>query len=126
VAEINGGTAKNISLINADITQLSKEAKERISSVEKIVFKFLTVDRVARGERVYVPDLESTGILRAGATNKSSISNALRKAASSQVDTFEGILNFVSAVEKKFADRKTRMDTVLAHIKSFQERLTSG
>jgi hypothetical protein len=126
VAEINGGTAKNISLINADITRLSKEAKERISSVEKIVFKFLTVDRVARGERVYVPDLESTGILRAGATNKSSISNALRKAASSQVDTFEGILNYVSTVEKKFADRKTRMDAVLARIKSFQERLTSG
>jgi hypothetical protein len=126
MAEINGGTAKNISLINADITQLSKEAKERISSVEKIVFKFLTVDRVARGERVYVPDLESTGILRAGATNKISISNALRKAASSQIDTFEGILNFVSTVEKKFADRKTRMDAVLARIKSFQERLTSG
>jgi hypothetical protein len=125
-AEINGGTSKNISLINADVTRLSKEAKESLSSVEKIVFKFLTVDRVAKGERIYVSDLQSSGILRAEARNKSSISAALRKAAPSQVDTFEGILVFVSAVEKTFADRKTRLDSVLARIKSLRDRLTSG
>jgi hypothetical protein len=51
---------------------------------------------------------------------------ALRKAAPSQVDTFENIQNFISAVEKKFADRKTRLDAVMARIKSFRDRLTSG
>ena len=125
-ADIYGGTTKNISLINGDITQLSKEAKESIKSVEKIVLKFLTVDRIARGERVYISDLQSSGILKAETSNKSSIIIALRKAVSSQVDTFEGIQSFVSSVEKKFADRKTRMETVLARIKSLRERLTSG
>ena len=125
-ADIYGGTTKNISLINGDIIQLSKEAKESIKSVEKIVLKFLTVDRIARGERVYISDLQSSGILKAETSNKSSIIIALRKAVSSQVDTFEGIQSFVSSVEKKFADRKTRMETVLARIKSLRERLTSG
>lgn len=125
-AEIFGGTSKNISLINADITQLTKEAKESIASVQKIVFKFLTVDRVGRGERVYILDLQSSGILKAETPNKSSILIALRKAAPSQVDTFENIQNFISAVEKKFADRKTRLDAVMARIKSFRDRLTSG
>ena len=125
-ADIYGGTTKNISLINGDITQLSKEAKESIKSVEKIVLKFLTVDRIARGERVYISDLQSSGIIKAETSNKSSIIIALRKAISSQVDTFEGIQSFVSSVEKKFADRKTRMETVLARIKSLRERLTSG
>ena len=125
-AEINGGTSKNISLINADIAQLSKEAREKISSVEKIVFKFQTVDRITRGERVYSSDLLSSGILKAEAPNKSSIAAALRKAASSQVATFQGILDFVASVEKKFAERKTRMETVLERIKSLRERLTKG
>jgi uncharacterized repeat protein (TIGR02543 family) len=125
-AEINGGTSKNISLINADIAQLSKEAREKISSVEKIVFKFQTVDRITRGERVYSSDLLSSGILKAEAPNKSSIAAALRKAASSQVGTFQGILDFVASVEKKFAERKTRMETVLERIKSLRERLTKG
>jgi hypothetical protein len=124
-ADIYGGTTKNISLINADITRLSNEAKESIKSVEKIVFKFLTVDRVARGERVYISDLQSSGILKAESANKSSILIALRKAVSTQVDTFEGIQTFVATVERKFADRKTRLDAVLARIKSFRDRLTS-
>ena len=125
-AEIAGATTKNISLINTDIAQLSKEAKESIASVQKIVFKFLTVDRVGKGERVYISDLQSSGILKAETPNKSSILIALRKAVSSQVDTFEGIQTFVATVEKKFADRKSRMDAVLARIKSFRDRLTSG
>jgi hypothetical protein len=125
-AEINGGTSKNIPLINADITQLSKEAKESISSIQKIVFKFQTVDRVAKGERVYVSDLQSSGILKAETPNKSSILIALRKAPPFEVDTFENIQNFVSAIEKKFSDRNSRIDAVLARIKSFGERLISG
>lgn len=125
-ADISGGTSKNLTLINADIAQLSKEARENISSVQKVVFKFQTVDRISGGERVYSSDLLSSGILRAEAPNKSSIAAALRKAASSQVATFQGILDFVASMEKKFAERKSRMDTVLERIRSLRERLASG
>ncbi len=125
-ADISGGTSKNISLINTDIAELSKEARENISSVQKIVFKFQTIDRISGGERVYSSDLLASGILRAEALNKSSIAAALRKAVPSQVATFQGILDFVASVEKKFAERKTRMETVLERIRSLRERLTSG
>ena len=123
-AEIYGGTEKSISLINSDITQLSQSAKEQISSVEKVVFKFFTIDRIAKGEKVYISDLESVGIIKSDSKNKSSISVALRNAVSSQVNTFESIKDFVSSVEKKFADRKSALLAAHERIKSLLERLS--
>ena len=123
-AEIFGGTEKSISLINSDITQLSQSAKEQISSVEKVVFKFFTIDRIAKGEKVYISDLESVGIIKSDSKNKSSISVALRNAVSSQVNTFESIKDFVSSVEKKFADRKSALLAAHERIKSLLERLS--
>jgi uncharacterized repeat protein (TIGR02543 family) len=123
-AEIYGGTEKSISLINSDITQLSQSAKEQISSVEKVVFKFFTIDRIAKGEKVYISDLESVGIIKSDSKNKSTISVALRNAVSSQVNTFESIKDFVSSVEKKFADRKSALLAAHERIKSLLERLS--
>ena len=123
-AEIYGGTEKSISLINSDITQLSQSAKEQISSVEKVVFKFFTIDRIAKGEKVYISDLESVGIIKSDSKNKSSISVALRNAVSSQVNTFESIKDFVSSVEKTFADRKSALLAAHERIKSLLERLS--
>ena len=123
-AEIFGGTEKSISLINSDITQLSQSAKEQISSVEKVVFKFFTIDRIAKGEKVYISDLESVGIIKSDSKNKSSISVALRNAVSSQVNTFESIRDFVSSVEKTFADRKSALLAAHERIKSLLERLS--
>ena len=123
-AEIFGGTEKSISLINSDITQLSQSAKEQISSVEKVVFKFFTIDRIAKGEKVYISDLESVGIIKSDSKNKSSISVALRNAVSSQVNTFESIKDFVSSVEKTFADRKSALLAAHERIKSLLERLS--
>jgi uncharacterized repeat protein (TIGR02543 family) len=123
-AEIYGGTEKSISMINSDITQLSQSAKEQISSVEKVVFKFSTIDRIARGEKVYISDLESVGIIKSDSKNKSSISVALRNAVASQVNTFESIQNFVSSVEKKFADRKAALLAAHERIKALLARLS--
>ena len=64
-AEINGATEKTISPINLEITELTEAAKESISSVEKVVFKFLTVDRMAKGERVNYLDLQTIGLIKA-------------------------------------------------------------
>ncbi len=121
-AEINGATEKNISAINVDILKLSESTKEQISSVEKIVFKYLTIDRVARGERVNFRDLESLGLISAGSNHKSSITIALRKAASIQVDTFDKIEGFVNAVEKKFSDRKAALLAQIARIQALLGR----
>ncbi len=117
-AEINGATDKTISKINDEIFKLDDSDKTQISSVEKIVFKYLTIDRVARGERVYFRDLETVGLIRSDSKNKSSITIALRKATGVQVDTFEKIESFVAAVEKRFADRKTALAAQIARIKS--------
>ena len=121
-AEIIGATEKSISQINIEIKNLSEREKEVITSVEKIVFKFKTIDRVSRGERVFFRDLESIGLIRPDSKNKSSISIALRKAASAQVDTFEKIENFVSVVEKKFSDRKAALLAQIARIQALLSR----
>jgi hypothetical protein len=90
--------------------------------VEKIVFKFLTVDRVARGERVSFRDLQNLGLISFESKHKSTITTALRKATSIQVDTFEKIESFVSSVEKKFSDRKAALLAQIARIQALIRR----
>ena len=121
-ADINGATDKNISGVNSEILKLNEKAKEEISSVEKIVFKFLTVDRVARGERVSFRDLQNLGLISFESKHKSSITTALRKATSIQVETFEKIESFVSSVEKKFSDRKAALLAQIARIQALSRR----
>jgi hypothetical protein len=116
-AEIFGATEKSILQINVEIKNLSQKEKEVITSVEKIVFKFKTIDRVARGERVYFSDLQTIGLIKPDSLHKSSISVALGKAATAQVDTFEKIEAFVASVEKKFSDRKSGLVALIARIK---------
>jgi uncharacterized repeat protein (TIGR02543 family) len=117
-AEINGSTEKSIFKINEEIIKFAEREKLDISSVEKIVFKYFTVDRVARGEKVYFRDLENVGLIRTDSKNKSSISIALRKASTAQVDTFEKIESFVAGVEKRFADRKAALAAQISRIKT--------
>jgi hypothetical protein len=124
-AEIYGGTEKSISLINADIFELSKTAKENISSVEKVVFKFYTIDRIARGERVYLPDLQSTGIVRADSIHKKSISSALRRVSTSRLDTFERIQSYIAEVEKKMDERKAAVAAAHERVKALISSLFS-
>ena len=121
-AEINGATEKTISPINLEITELTEAAKESISSVEKVVFKFLTVDRMAKGERVNYLDLQTIGLIKADSIHKSSIAAAIRKAATSQVDTFAKIESLVAGVEKKFSDRKAALLAQIARIQALLGR----
>ena len=121
-ADINGWTENSISKINEDIKKLSNEDKIRIQAVEKIVFKYFTIDRVARGENVYFRDLQTIGLIKTDSQHKSSISIALRKATSIQVDTYEKIEAFVSSVEQKFADRKFALTAQIARIKALLNR----
>jgi len=117
-AEIFGATEKSISEINLEIKKFSDKEKTQISSVEKLVFKFATVDKVARGEYVYFKDLQTVGLISSTSLYKTSIAISLRKAATAQIDTFEKIQDFVTAVEKKFADRKTALLDLISRVKA--------
>jgi hypothetical protein len=97
---------------------LTEEAKESITSVERIVFKFLTVDRMAKGERINFLDLQSIGLIKADSIHKSSIAAAIRRASSTQVDTFAKIESLVAEVEKKISERKAALAAQLARIKA--------
>jgi len=121
-AEINGATEKTISPINLEITKLTEEAKESITSVERIVFKFLTVDRMAKGQRINFLDLQSIGLIKADSIHKSSIAAAIRRASSTQVDTFAKIESLVAEVEKKFSDRKAALLAQIARIQALLSR----
>jgi hypothetical protein len=125
-AEIYGANDKSISLINIDIAGLTNLAKENILSVGKIVFKFLTIDRIARGERVYLPDLQFAGIVKPDSIHKKSIPSALRRAALSQVSTFEGIQSYIAEVEKALDDRKARLLALHARLAAMLARRISG
>ena len=121
-AEINGATEKTMAPINLEITKLTDEAKESITSVERIVFKYLTVDRMAKGERINFLDLQSIGLLKADSIHKSSIAAAIRRASSTQVDTFAKIESLVAEVEKKLSERKAALAAQLARIKALLTR----
>jgi hypothetical protein len=119
-AEIFGATEKSISEINLEIRKLSDKEKTQIFSVEKLVFKFATVDKVARGEYVYFKDLQTIGLIGLTSLYKTSITMSLRKAATAQIDTYEKIQDFVASVEKKFADRKSALSDLISRIKGLR------
>jgi uncharacterized repeat protein (TIGR02543 family) len=117
-ADINGVTAKNIDLVNADIAKLSEDQKTGIAAVEKVVFKFATVDKVANHSPLSMRDLASVGLVSAESKYKGSISIALKSLPSESLDTYEKISAAVAAVEKKYADRKAALAALKSRIKT--------
>jgi len=113
-ADINGVTAKNIDLVNADIAKLSDDQKTDIAAVTKVVFKYATVDKVANHSPLSMRDLASVGLVSADSKYKGSISIALKGLPSESLDTYEKISAVVAAVEKENGDRKARLAALLA------------
>ena len=77
---------------------------------------------MAKGERVNYLDLQTIGLIKADSIHKSSIAAAIRKAATSQVDTFAKIESLVAGVEKKFSDRKAALLAQIARIQALLGR----
>jgi len=117
-ADIYGVTAKNIDLVNADIAKLSDDQKTDIAAVEKVVFKYATVDKVANHSPLSMQDLASVGLVSAESKYKGSISIALKSLPSESLDTYEKISAAVAAVEKKYADRKAALAALKLRIKT--------
>ena len=112
-ADFKGVTSKNIGLVNADIAKLSEADKTDLKQIEKVVLKFATVDKIANGKAFYPFELIAVGLIPEDSKIKSSITSALKKLPGSSLDTFEKIQAAVASVEKKDADRKARLATVL-------------
>lgn len=116
-AEIPGVTAKNVDLINSEIAQLSGDKKTDIKAVERVVFKYATVDKIAEHSTITSTDLISVGLIPEDSKNKTSILLELKKLPAGSIDTYEEIQAAVAAVEKRLADRKAKLATVLARSK---------
>ncbi len=121
-AEINGSTNQNISSINEELRQLPITPKLEFYEVEKIVLKYLTVDKVAKRELFFYSDLAVVGLVSPQSKYKTSIVSGLKKLQSSAVDTFAEIKSAASAIEKKYLDRADRLTKTLSRIQSRVKR----
>jgi len=113
-AEITGVTDKNIALINADLAKLPDDKKADLSQLNKIILKFVIVDKVATGSRFYPNDLVTIGLIPQDSKIKTSIANAIRKLSPSDRDTFEKIQAAVAEAEKVALARQARLTAALA------------
>jgi hypothetical protein len=113
-ADFNGVTSKNIELINKDISKLSDLEKSDILLIEKVVLKFATVDKVAEGKTFLPANLIAVGLIPQDSKNKTSILLELKKLPAGSVDTYEEIQAVVATVEKRLADRKAKLASILA------------
>jgi uncharacterized repeat protein (TIGR02543 family) len=112
-ADFKGVTTKNIGLINAEIAKLPNADKTDLKQIEKVVLKFAIVEKLAEGKTVYSLELIAVGLIPQDSKIKSSIIRALKKLPTSFLDTFEKIQAEIASVEKKHADRKARLATIL-------------
>lgn len=117
-ADMDGVNEKNIGLINDDIVKLPDEKKTDITEVEKVVFKYATVDKVANHSSLSMQDLASIGLVSAESKYKGSISIVLKSLPSESLDTYEKISAAIAAVEKKYADRKAALAALKLRIKT--------
>lgn len=113
-ADFDGVTEKNISLINNDITKLPEKGKTDIRLIEKIVFKYATVDKIANGRRVYSADLINAGLIPEDSKNKAAIIAELKRLPEVAVDSYEEIQEVIALHEKSVSERKNRLAAILA------------
>jgi uncharacterized repeat protein (TIGR02543 family) len=113
-AEITGVTDKNIALINADLAKLPDDKKADLSQLNKIILKFVIVDKIAKGSRFYPNDLVTIGLIPQDSKLKTTIAIAIRNLSPSDRDTFEKIQAAVAEAEKVVLARQARLTAALA------------
>lgn len=120
-ADIYGATTINLVLINQDLLKLDTERSGDIKEIERIVFKYATVDKIAEKKVIYANDLVSLGLIAEDSKFKTSILRTLKNTTATSIDTFEEIQTVIKLVEKEKAVRRARIDTVIAKTKAFQK-----
>lgn len=113
-ADFNGVTTKNVASINDDIAKLSDTDKADIRLIEKIVFKYATVDKIAGGGRVYSSDLITAGLIPYDSKIKAAIIAELKRLPEAAVDSYEEIQEVIASYERTVSERKARLAVRLA------------
>jgi hypothetical protein len=116
-AGLPGVTVKNVDLINRELAELPFDIRADITTVEKIAFKYATVDKISNAEAVTARDLITVGLISPDSKLKASILVELKKLPVTSIDTYAEIQAAVAAVEKRSADRKARIAALLARFK---------
>ena len=117
-AEVFGTTDQNLDLINIDISQLAKAAKEDFDQVAKVVRKYATIDKVASHGIFYYAELAEFGLVPADSKNKTTIINGLRRLPSTALDTYAKIQNSVLTIQDEINKRKARFTAILERIRA--------
>ncbi len=113
-ADFNGVTTKNIASINEEIAKLSDADKSDIRTIEKIVFKYAIVDKVASGSNFYSADLISVGLISPDSKNKAGILAELKRLPEAAVDSYTEIQEAITSYEETVSVRKARLAALLA------------
>jgi hypothetical protein len=117
-AEFFGLTDQNIESVNKEIFDLSLTAKKDFRELEKIVFKYGLVDKVANHQHFFYSDLARFGILSPVSKYKTSIVIGLKKLPSGTIDTPVKIQSAAAAIEKNLQQRASQLSELIAKIRA--------
>jgi len=106
-----GMSARILSIVNDSILLIPSTKKTDLSVIRAIVLKYATVDQISNPltkKSVTADQLVRIGLISTDNKNKTTILNALKRAPSTQIDTYEKLQKAISAemaVIKARADR---------------------
>ncbi len=117
-ADIFGVTAKNITYVNEEISQLKGEDSQNLGTIAKIVFKYEVAGRIEGSKTVYYPELVSAGLAPAESIYRTAVLRELKKLPTEKVDSLIEISAAVAEIQQKYMARKNRILEIIARISS--------
>jgi hypothetical protein len=117
-ADIFGVTAKNITYVNEEISQLKGEDSQNLGAIAKIVFKYEVAGRIEGSKTVYYPELVSAGLAPAESIYRTAVLRELKKLPTEKVDSLIEISAAVAEIQQKYMARKNRILEIIARISS--------
>jgi hypothetical protein len=108
-ADFDGISNKTIEGFNREVASLSTTAKDNLSSIQTLVQKWASVDKVLSGRPVTFNDLVASGMAPSELPHKSLVLRALRGAALNQIDSVERVHELINLVVKENQARRDRL-----------------
>jgi hypothetical protein len=108
-AEITCATSNNISQVIAEISALSAGARGDINKILKICRKFVIVEKIALGNRVYPKELQEVELIAADSAHKTVLTIAVREKSASERSNYEKIQSVIAAEMAKILVMKERL-----------------
>jgi hypothetical protein len=119
-ADIAGVTKENIAEVQAEILALPVEIRTDINQVLKVARKFEVVGKVATEKIVTLPitAFVEVGLVPADSKNKVALIAAVKRASTTDRDSFADIKAVIAAEAARIQDRKDRLAAAMNRIKS--------